>query len=106
MDHAARRVMNNVTNVNDVSGVQASFVLPAGGVVLEELERELLRQALERTTGNRTHAARLLGLTRNQLRYRMRKFGLESAFAPRGSGYAGRANHADAADRSEPAWSR
>ena len=61
----------------------ASFVLPEHGLVLEELERELVRQALERTRGNQTHAARLLGVTRDQIRYRLRKFDLSRAGTPR-----------------------
>ncbi len=51
--------------------------LPIGGLVLEELERELVRQALDRAHGNRTRAARLLGLNRDQIRYRIAKFHLE-----------------------------
>jgi DNA-binding NtrC family response regulator len=49
------------------------FVLPAGGVVLEELEKSLVIQALERSGGNQTRAATLLGISRDQLRYRMEK---------------------------------
>lgn len=52
------------------------FRLPADGVRLEEVERQLLVQALERAHGNQTHAGRLLGLKRDQIRYRMEKFGL------------------------------
>ena len=52
------------------------FQLPETGVVLEEIEREFVRQALELTQGNQTRAARLLGLTRDELRYRAKKFGL------------------------------
>jgi len=52
------------------------FQIPATGVVLEDLEREFVRQALELTHGNQTHAARLLGLTRDELRYRVKKFDL------------------------------
>ena len=55
---------------------QSSFQIPATGVVLEDLEREFVRQALELTHGNQTHAARLLGLTRDELRYRVKKFDL------------------------------
>ena len=52
--------------------------------MFEELERELVRQALERTGGNQTHAARLLGMTRDQIRYRLRKFELSGpARSPR-----------------------
>ncbi len=50
--------------------------LPADGVNLEELERSLVVQALERAGGNQTRAAALLGLNRDQIRYRVEKFGL------------------------------
>ena len=50
--------------------------LPAEGVVLEDLEREFVCQALRRTHGNRARAARLLGLNRDQMRYRIKKFEL------------------------------
>ncbi len=49
------------------------IVLPAGGVVLEDLEQELIRQALERTGGRVKDAAELLGLTYKTLQYRMKK---------------------------------
>jgi two-component system response regulator AtoC len=51
--------------------------LPAGGVNLEDLERDLVVQALARTGGNQTRAAALLGLNRDQIRYRIEKFGLQ-----------------------------
>jgi len=54
----------------------ASFALPEEGVNLEDVERSLLQQALDRTDGNQTAAARLLGITRYALRYRMEKFEL------------------------------
>ncbi len=47
--------------------------LPPEGLSLAEVEASLVRQALERCDGNRTRAARLLGLTRDQLRYRLKK---------------------------------
>jgi DNA-binding NtrC family response regulator len=52
------------------------FALPADGVILEEVERSFVAQALERTGGNQTRAAALLGLHRDQIRYRVEKFGL------------------------------
>ncbi|WP_460035591.1 sigma-54 interaction domain-containing protein [Methylothermus subterraneus] len=52
------------------------FTLPASGVSLEEVEIELIRQALERTGGNRSRSARLLGISRDTLLYRMQKYGL------------------------------
>lgn len=51
----------------------ATFVLPAEGVALEEVELELARQAVERTNGNLTQAARLLHISRDQLRYKLKK---------------------------------
>jgi two-component system, NtrC family, response regulator AtoC len=51
--------------------------LPAEGVKLEDLERSLVTQALERTKGNQTKAAKLLGINRDQMRYRIEKFGLK-----------------------------
>ena len=54
----------------------AMFRLPPEGVVLEDVERQLLVQALERTGGNQTMAGHLLGINRDQVRYRIEKFGL------------------------------
>jgi DNA-binding NtrC family response regulator len=57
-------------------GSRSSFQLPAGGVNLEDLARSLVVQALRRTGGNQTRAAALVGLNRDQIRYRIEKFGL------------------------------
>lgn len=56
--------------------------LPADGVSLEDVEMSLVRQALERSGGNQTKAAELLDISRDQLRYRMKKLEeLEAAAA-------------------------
>jgi transcriptional regulator with GAF, ATPase, and Fis domain len=55
------------------------FELPAAGVNLEDVERGLVIQALRRAGGNQTKAAGLLGLNRDQIRYRIEKFGLTAA---------------------------
>jgi DNA-binding NtrC family response regulator len=52
-----------------------NFQLPPEGVNIEDVERELIRQALEMASGNQTHAARLLHLGIDAFRYRMKKFG-------------------------------
>ena len=54
---------------------EATF-LPEG-VTLHEHEQTLIRKALEKTGGNKSQAARLLGMTRNALRYRLSQMGLE-----------------------------
>jgi DNA-binding NtrC family response regulator len=56
----------------------AQFRLPAEGVNLDDVERQLVAQALERASGNQTKAAQLLGINRDQVRYRMEKFGLKA----------------------------
>ncbi len=53
------------------------FTLPEPGVVLEELIRSLLDQALVRSGGNKSRAATLLGIHRDQVRYWVKKYGLE-----------------------------
>lgn len=50
--------------------------LPADGFRMEDVERNVIEQALARTAGNVTGAARLLGLSRDTLRYRMKKYDL------------------------------
>jgi transcriptional regulator with PAS, ATPase and Fis domain len=57
--------------------IGAGVQLPAGGIDLEQLERSLVVQALDRTGWNQTKAAALLGLNRDQIRYRIEKFQLE-----------------------------
>jgi DNA-binding NtrC family response regulator len=57
----------------------APVALPTDGLRLEEVERDLVRQALEATEGNQVRAARLLGISRDALRNRMKKFGFLSS---------------------------
>ena len=52
------------------------FRLPPEGVNLEDVERQLVMQALERSRWNQTHAGHLLRINRDQVRYRIAKFGL------------------------------
>ncbi len=49
------------------------FLLPENGVELEAVEMSLVKQALTRCHGNQTRAAELLGISRDQLRYRLKK---------------------------------
>lgn len=55
------------------------FVLPSDGISLDEAELSFVRQAIQRSGGNQTRAAELLGISRDQLRYRLKK--LEDAQA-------------------------
>jgi len=51
----------------------AHFVLPSEGMSLDEAELSFVRQAIDRSGGNQTRAAALLGISRDQLRYRLKK---------------------------------
>lgn len=55
---------------------RSSFRIPEGGIVMEDLEKSLILQALERSHGNKSQAAELLGLSRRQLYTRLEKYGL------------------------------
>lgn len=52
------------------------YTLPEGGVILEKLEAQLINQAMDKSHGNQSKAARLLGLTRSALLYRMKKYAI------------------------------
>jgi DNA-binding NtrC family response regulator len=55
----------------------AEHFLPEG-MSLDDYEQSIIREALKRAGGNKSQAARLLGLTRNALRYRLSQMGIES----------------------------
>ncbi|HKQ61225.1 MAG TPA: sigma-54 dependent transcriptional regulator [Candidatus Polarisedimenticolaceae bacterium] len=58
------------------SAAADALSVPLGTMTLEEMERETLRRALEQAGHNQVRAAKLLGISRDTLRYRMKKFGL------------------------------
>jgi DNA-binding NtrC family response regulator len=63
------KLNNNVSNTG--------FKLPAGGIKLDALEVDLIHQALEQAEGNKSKAARLLGLSRDAFLYRMKKHDID-----------------------------
>ncbi|MEY3808114.1 MAG: hypothetical protein RI893_1090 [Pseudomonadota bacterium] len=60
------------------TAVENAFTLPETGLQLDTLEADLIHQALNRTKGNRSKSARLLGISRDTLLYRMQKHGFAS----------------------------
>ena len=68
--------MTSGTRPASVDG-DAQFKLPPEGVNFEDVERSLILQAMERTDGNITKSAKLLGLTFRTLQYRLEKFGIK-----------------------------
>ena len=75
--------MVKMTRIEVMNGEPADcvFCLPNEGICLDELETSLMNQALTRCNGNQTRAAKLLGLTRDQFRYRWKK--IKEANRPR-----------------------
>lgn len=85
-----RAVALSTSNVIDVEDIQldvsparlrtadaeSSAPFPPPGVTLEAFEDEIIQEALRRAGGNKSQAARLLGLSRNALRYRLSKMGV------------------------------
>jgi DNA-binding NtrC family response regulator len=67
-------VREGVEDPSERASPSGVFRLPEEGIVFEDVERDLVTQALERTGYNQTRAARLLGMTRDQIRYRVEKF--------------------------------
>jgi DNA-binding NtrC family response regulator len=61
--------------------LEEPFRLPPEGVQLESVEMSLVEQAMKRSGGNQTRAAELLGISRDQLRYRLKKLEVTAAVA-------------------------
>ena len=76
------------------TALASAFRLPPDGVNLDDVERQLVVQALERTGGNQTQAGHLLGINRDQVRYRIEKFGLGRPGQPPVRGAPGDASRA------------
>jgi len=76
LSDAQRLETKDFAALSTTAGSGEDFDLPAKGVDLEALERSLVIQALKRAGGNQTKAAAMLGLNRDQIRYRIEKFGL------------------------------
>ncbi len=77
-EHLPKEILNQ-----PVAAVAASrptggrFVLPENGISIEDLEKDLIMQALERAKHNKTLAAKLLNTSYDSLRYQIKKLGLE-----------------------------
>jgi DNA-binding NtrC family response regulator len=72
-EHLPLEMTSQEVMAQNVKGIDIR--IPPGGIDIEEVEKELIRQALDTMRGNQTKAARLLNLSRDTLRYRMQKFG-------------------------------
>lgn len=65
------------TRTTNASGTNDhAYVIPEQGIIWDDFEKSCLKQALERTNGNKTKAAKLLGISYKQFLYRLEKFDL------------------------------
>jgi DNA-binding NtrC family response regulator len=64
-------------DVERVKPPQAGDAFLPDGMTMDQWEEEMIREAVKRSSGNKSQAARLLGLSRNALRYRLSKMGIE-----------------------------
>jgi two-component system response regulator AtoC len=64
-------------SVSKERGRHGKYVLPEGGISLDEFEKDLIIQALKREDHNKTRAAKLLNVSYDSFRYQLKKFGLE-----------------------------
>ncbi len=75
MEHLPIEILGQATREGmTVEGIS----IPPEGISLEKVEEGLVRQALKMTNGNQTRAAKLLDISRDALRYRMQKFGIDT----------------------------
>ena len=74
-EHLPMEVSSGAATAYSVGAKPMDIRLPSSGIDIEEVEKELIRQALDSTKGNQSKASRLLNLSRDTLRYRMQKFG-------------------------------
>lgn len=63
-------------NTRSTTASDTVFSLPDGGIKLEELEQQMISQALQKSAGNQSGAARLLGLSRDTFLYRVKKYAI------------------------------
>ena len=63
--------------IDSGEGIDKEMRFPDAGMTLYDVEKELIRKALEQSHGNKSGAARLLHITRDALRYKIKKYSLE-----------------------------
>ncbi|HDY88331.1 MAG TPA: sigma-54-dependent Fis family transcriptional regulator, partial [bacterium] len=74
-EHVPKWIFSGSIGTDRPSGDK--FILPETGISLEELEKDLFLQALEKANNNKTLAAKLLDISYDTLRYQLKKFGIK-----------------------------
>ena len=71
-EHLPREIISQSIPISN-----KGYILPETGISLEEVEKDLIRQALEKAKHNKTLAAKLLNISYDTLRYQIKKFGIK-----------------------------
>ncbi len=74
-EHLPKEISDQSLPVSQMA--EDRFVLPPTGLSLDELEKDLILQALQKANHNKSQAAKLLNISYDSLRYQIKKFGLE-----------------------------
>jgi DNA-binding NtrC family response regulator len=74
-DHMPKWIYGDALSPDRVAGDK--IILPDSGISLEDIEKDLIRQALKKADNNKTLAAKLLSISYDTLRYQVKKYGLE-----------------------------
>ena len=74
-EHMPKWIFGENITINRPAGDK--FILPDAGLSLEDVEKDFIKQALERADHNKTLAAKLLNISYDTLRYQVKKYGLE-----------------------------
>ena len=75
IEHMPKWIFGDNITINQSTGDQ--YLLPEEGISLEEVEKDLIKQALKRSNQNKTLAAKLLNISYDTLRYQVKKYGLD-----------------------------
>ncbi len=72
-----RNGKNNIPSTGELNDNQYQLIIPQTGIKMSEVIRDLILKTLTITNGNQVQAAKILGLTRSKLRYRMEQLGIQ-----------------------------
>ncbi len=74
-EHLPSEIVKHV-NMDAEANSAGSIEFPSNGLSLKNVEKDLIEKAVKKVDGNQTKAAKLLGISRDALRYKMQKFGM------------------------------
>jgi two-component system NtrC family response regulator len=78
-EHLPIAISRAVRPASNTTAIESVSELPADGVKLDAIERDLVQKALARARNNKSQAAKLLGVPRGQFYSMLRRFGLTDA---------------------------